>query len=176
MDTCLTAEMCIGKKYKYYQQWCIYHMGNYNYSPNYTISCHPERIDRTYPSCNNCWKWTDCCADSPEECCIRDFYTYPPTNSPTLHPCSDGCDKKYHFDKCNVFEKINTKITCELGDNIQCCSDNRTDCCIFKKGEVFGSMFLIIIILGLSIYMMMRDKYKINSEIISKKINPILNI
>jgi|TARA_R110002074_G_scaffold357555_1_gene529779 hypothetical protein len=176
MNTCLTDEMCIGKKNKYYNQWCIYYMDNYNYSPNYTISCHPEERINIYTNCESCWKWTDCCADSPEECCIREFYSYPPTSSPTLHPCSDGCDKKYQFDKCNVFEKINTKNTCESGDNIQCCSNDRTDCCIFRTTEVFGSMFLIIIILLLSIYMMIRDKYKINSEIISKKINPILNV
>mgnify|MGYP003389422937 FL=1 len=162
MDTCLTDEMCVGKKYKYYQQWCIYHMDNYNYSPNYTISCHPERIEKTYPSCASCWKWTDCCADSPQDCCIKEFYTYPPTNSPTLHPCSSGCDKQYYFEKCNIFQNINQQITCDSGDGIQCCSDNINDCCIFKKDEMFVYSGLIIIILFLSFYMMTRDKYKIN--------------
>ena len=102
--------MCKGGKKKYYFQWCIYHKDNYNYSPNYNISCHPEERINIYTSCESCWKWTDCCADSPEECCIKEYYTFPPTNSPTLSPYSEclqnGCNKEFHLDKCNIFENI----------------------------------------------------------------------
>ena len=51
MNTCLTNEMCKGGKNKYYFQWCIYHKNNYNYSPNYNISCHPEERINKYTSC-----------------------------------------------------------------------------------------------------------------------------
>ena len=177
MNTCLTNEMCKGGKNKYYFQWCIYHKDNYNYSPNYNISCHPEERINIYTSCESCWKWTDCCADSPEECCIKEYYTFPPTNSPTLSPYSEclqnGCNKEFHLDKCNIFENIDNNIACNTGDIIRCCSNDRSQCCVFKTKEVFGSLGLVFILLSLSLWFFMNQKNKVSPELKFNKITPV---
>jgi hypothetical protein len=169
--------MCVGKKNKYYFQWCIYHKDNYNYSPNYNISCHPEERIKIYTSCSTCWKWTDCCANSPEECCIKEFYTFPPTNQPTLSPYSEclltGCTKEFTMDKCNIFENINNNIACNAGDVIKCCSNNKRQCCIFKTTEVFGTLGLVLIFVCLILLFLLKEKKKIIPELKLNKINPI---
>ena len=155
----------------------VYHKDNYNYSPNYNISCHPEERINKYTSCESCWKWTDCCADSPEECCIKEYYTFPPTNSPTLSPYSEclqnGCTKEFHLDKCNIFEKIDDNTACNLGDTIKCCSSDRSQCCIFKTKEVFGSLGLVFILLSLSLWFFMNQKNKVSPELKFNKITPV---
>jgi hypothetical protein len=173
--SCLTDEMCVGKKNKYYNQWCIFHWNNYNYSPNYTISCHPEeRISRVYPTCTTCWIFTDCCANSPEECCVKEFYTFPPTVSPTLSPYSkcmeNGCTKEYTMNTCNIFEKIDDNIACKSGDNISCCSNKESECCVFKTVEVFGSMAAILVILLILINYFINSIKKTNIRQISPEL------
>ena len=51
--------------------------------------------------------------------------------------------------------------------------NDRSQCCIFKTKEVFGSLGLVFILLSLSLWFFMNQKNKVSPELKFNKITPV---
>lgn len=165
-------------KKTYYNVICDYTYNNYIYSPNLNNTCKRDTLVGVFPnSCEICQLAVDCCANTKNNCCKRGD-TRIPTSLPTLQPtqlCNGENTFYYESNSCYFFEKQDTDISKNVNDQMICCSNMRSECCVFKKVQVFTTMgVIILIIFSFICYSLVYEKKtKIHSENKVNKITPI---
>ena len=152
---------------------------NYIYSPDLNNTCKRDTLVGIFPeNCEICQLLVDCCASNKNNCCNRSD-TRIPTTFPTSQPTQlcNGEQETFYYDKqdsCYFFENQNTDISKNVENSMICCSNMRTECCIFKTVQVFSSMGIIILILSSFIcFISTEKKTKIHSEHKLNKICPV---
>ena len=164
----------------YHHVLCDYTHDNYIYYPNIYNTCKRDTLVGVFPeNCEICQLLVDCCASNKNNCCDRSD-TRIPTSLPTSQPtqlCND-VQQTFYYDEsesCYFFEKQNTDISKNENNQMICCSNMRSDCCVFKTVEVFTTLGIVILfILSFICFKLLYEKKtKIHTEYILKKITPV---